>query len=55
MISDNLKKRIYTSLALLGLVILMFNSNIMLIYFLIIMSVLSILEFLQLTKKFQKV
>ena len=51
MISDNLKKRIYTSLALLGLVILMFNSNIMLIYFLIIMSVLSILEFSQLTKK----
>ena len=54
MISDNLKKRTYTYLALIFLVFLMFNYNIFLVYFLIILSVLSILEFLNLIKKILK-
>ena len=51
MISIDLKKRILTSLILLSLILLIFNSNMILIYFLIISGVLSILEFIQLTKK----
>ena len=51
MISDNFKKRFYTSLALLGLVFLIFNYNVLLIYFLIILAVLSILEFLHMANK----
>ena len=51
MISDNLKNRIYTSMALLLSVFLIFNFNIILIYFLILLGVLSILEFMHLTNK----
>lgn len=51
MIADNLKKRIYTSVVLLLLVILIFNFNPLLTYFLIIVGVVSFLEFMELTKK----
>jgi phosphatidate cytidylyltransferase len=51
MISINLKKRILTTIILLSSIFLIFNSNMILIYFLIILGVLSILEFMQLTKK----
>ena len=51
MISNNLKKRIYTSLILLSLVLMIFNSNFILIYFLIILGVLSIIEFTGILKK----
>ena len=50
MISNNLKKRLYTSLALLLLVLLIFNSKLILTYCLIILGVLSILEFLNISK-----
>ncbi len=43
----NLKQRVFTSLVLLTFVFLIFSFNIFLIYFLIIMGVLSILEFIQ--------
>ena len=51
MISNNLKNRIYTSLILLSLVLMIFNSNIILIYFLIILGILSIIEFTGILKK----
>ena len=51
MISNNLKSRIVTSLILLVTILLIFNSNIILIYSLIVLGVLSILEFIQLTRK----
>jgi|TARA_B100001059_G_scaffold208376_1_gene220593 phosphatidate cytidylyltransferase len=51
MISKNLKKRIYTSLALLLLTFLIFNSYMVLTYSLILLSVLSILEFLSISQK----
>ena len=54
MISDNLKKRCYTYLALILVVFLMFNYNFFLVYFLITLSVLSILEFLHISKKVLK-
>ena len=54
MISDNLKKRFYTYLALMLVVFLMFNYNFFLVYFLITLSVLSILEFLHISKKVLK-
>ena len=54
MISDNLKKRFYTYLALILVVFLMFNYNFFLVYFLITLSVLSILEFLHISKKVLK-
>ena len=54
MISDNLKKRFITSLALLTLVILIFNSNFIMVYSLILILVFSILEFLNITKKIIK-
>ena len=54
MISDNLKKRCYTYLALILVVFLMFNYNFFLFYFLITLSVLSILEFLHISKKVLK-
>ena len=50
MISNNLKKRIYTSLVLLAIVFLIFKYSLFLIYFLIILGVLSILEFLKITR-----
>ena len=49
-----LNKRIYTSIILLSLVYLIFNYNMIQIYFLIIFGVFSILEFFQLTKKIFK-
>ncbi len=49
--SKNFRNRFLTSLALLALVFLIFNFNIILIYFLILFGVLAILEFLKLTKK----
>ena len=51
MISTNLKKRILTSLILFITILLIFNSNMILIYSLIVIGVLSILEFIELTKK----
>ncbi len=51
MISINLKKRILTSLILFFSIFLIFNSNMFLIYSLIVLGVLSILEFMQLIKK----
>lgn len=51
MITTNLKKRLYTSLALLFAVFLIFNLNLILVFCLIILGVTSILEFLQITKK----
>ena len=54
MISNNLKKRLYTSLVLLALVILILNFNFILIYSLIILGVISILEFLSISKKIFK-
>ena len=50
MISNNLKKRIFTSLILLSLLFFIFNFNLILLYFLIVVGVMSILEFLNLTK-----
>ena len=54
MISNNLKKRFYTSTALLSLVILIFNFNLILMYSLIVLGVISILEFLNISKKIFK-
>ena len=54
MISNNLKKRFYTSLVLLTLVILILNFDFILIYSLIILGVISILEFLNISKKIFK-
>ena len=52
--SSNFKKRIFTSIGLLFLVILIFKFNLALIYCLILIGVLSILEFIQITKKIFK-
>ena len=46
-----LQKRIYTSSLLILTVLLIFKFNAILVYFLIILGVLSILEFINLTKK----
>ena len=51
MITNNLKKRIYTSLALFILVLSIFSFDILLVYFLLILSVISILEFIEITNK----
>ena len=51
MISKNFKKRIITSLFLLSLFILMFVFNEILIFSLIIFGVLSIVEFIDITRK----
>ena len=51
MISKNLKNRIYTSLVLFSLIILIFNSNFILVYSLIIFGVFSILEFITIIKR----
>ena len=50
----DLKKRIFTSLILLVIVFLIFNFNEIQLYFLIIFTVLAVLEFLQITKKIFK-
>ena len=51
MISKNFKKRIFTSLFLLSLFILMFVFNEILIFSLIIFGVISIVEFIDITRK----
>ena len=48
---NNLKKRIITSLVLLSIIYLIFNFNFFLAYILIVIGVLSIIEFLQISKK----
>ena len=50
---SNLQKRLFTSIILLSLILLIFSQNLVLVYFLIIFGVLSILEFIQLIKKIQ--
>ena len=54
MILKNLKKRLLTSLFLLFFVFLIFKSNFVLIYSLLILSVFSILEFLNISKSIFK-
>ena len=54
MISRNIKSRIYTSIALFALLYLIIIYKIALVYSLVILSVLSIIEFLNLTKKIFK-
>ena len=54
MMSLNFKKRFYTSLVLLFFVFLIFNYKFFLTYFLIILGAMSILEFLQISKKIFK-
>ena len=51
MISKDLKKRIYTSVILLFLIILILRFNTVLVFSLIVFSVLSIIEFFNLTNK----
>jgi len=54
MISSNLKKRILTSLVLFLLVFFIFISNIVLAYSLLVLGVLSVLEFLEISKRIIK-
>lgn len=54
MIASNLKERFYTSFFLLILLLTMFKVELVFFYFLIILSILSIIEFLTMTKKFVK-
>ena len=51
MINKNLKKRIYTSLILLLLIIVISKSNAILVFSLIVLGVLSLLEFINLSNK----
>ena len=51
MMTANLKKRFLTSISLLLLIFLFLSSDFVLIYSLIVLGVLSIIEFLNLTKK----
>ena len=51
MIANNLKKRIYTSFALLILVFVIFSFDIILTYTLLVLGVLSLLEFIEISKK----
>ena len=51
MIFKNLKNRIYTTFALLLIVILIFKFNFLLLFFLITFGVLSIIEFFNIIKK----
>ena len=50
MISNNLKSRLITSLILLTILFLIYNFNFILVYFLIVLGVMSILEFCKLSK-----
>ena len=54
MISKNFKKRIYTSCLLLLLVILMASYNFALVFHLIVLGVLSLLEFFNISNKIFK-
>ena len=51
MILTNFQKRFYTSIVLLSIIFLIFKFNIILVYFLIILGVFSILEFMDVTKR----
>ena len=51
MINKNLKKRIVTSFALIGLLYLFTITDLILVYCLIVLGVVAIIEFLNLTKK----
>jgi len=51
MISTNLKKRFYTSILLFFLIISLGYSDFVLVYSLIVLGVISIIEFLNLTQK----
>ena len=51
MITNNLKERVFTSLALLFLLSLIIFFNFMMIYSLIVLGTLSLIEFLNLSKK----
>ena len=51
MISTNIKKRVYTSILLLLLIIMLGLSNIVLVYTLIVLGSISIIEFANLIKK----
>ena len=50
MISNNLKSRLITSLILLLILFLIYFFNFVLVYFLIVLGVMSILEFCKLSK-----
>tara|TARA_X000000950_G_C13836224_1_gene628318 strand:- start:780 stop:1430 length:651 start_codon:yes stop_codon:yes gene_type:complete len=50
MISNNLKKRFYTSLGLIALAFLIYNFTFFLVYFLIVLSVVATLEFMKLSQ-----
>ena len=52
MISKNFKNRTMTSLLLFVLIYLMFNYDIVLIFTILILGVFSIIEFINLTKKY---
>ena len=54
MISNNLKKRISTSLVLILLIYLIFTYKVFLVFTLLIFSILSVIEFLNITKKIFK-
>ena len=54
MIIRNLKKRLFTSVLLLFLLIIIFNFKILFLYSIIVLSVISIIEFLNMTKRFLK-
>jgi phosphatidate cytidylyltransferase len=54
MISKNLKKRLFTSILLILLLFFIFNNNLVLVYSLIIMGVLSLLEFFNICNKIIK-
>ena len=51
MILSNLKKRLITSIFLLLLTVLIFNSSFIFLYTLIVMGILSVIEFNRITKK----
>ena len=51
MIKKNFKERLYTSLILLFLLFLMIKSNFIATYFLILFSVLAVIEFFKISKK----
>ena len=54
MISRNFKKRLFTSVLLLFLLIIIFNVKILFLYSIIVLLVISIIEFLDMTKRFLK-
>jgi len=54
MIKNNFKKRIFTSIILLLLIVLVSTSNLALVFCLLVLGVISFLEFLNITKKIFK-